>query len=50
MIKITAKEKNKEKLRKIIEESLRDLCCNIEHMNIQIIGVLEEDKKKKGYE
>ena len=32
------------------EGSLRDLWENIKHTNIQIIGVPEEDEKKKGYE
>ena len=32
------------------EDSLRDLWDNIKHNNIQIIGVPEEEEKKKGYE
>ena len=32
------------------EDSLRDLWDNIKRTNIQIIGVPEEEKKKKGYE
>ena len=32
------------------EDSLRDLWDNINHTNIRIIGVPEEEKKKKGYE
>ena len=32
------------------EDSLRDLWDNIQHTNIQIIGVPEEAEKKKGYE
>ena len=32
------------------EDSLRDLWDNIKHTNIPIIGVPEEDKKKKRYE
>ena len=32
------------------EDSLRDLWDNIKCTNIQIIGVPEEEKKKKGYE
>ena len=35
---------------KIIEDSLRDLWYNTEHTNIQIIGVTEEEEKKKGTE
>ena len=33
-----------------IEDSLRDLWDNIEHTNIRIIGVPEEEEKKKGTE
>ena len=32
------------------EDSVRDLWDNIKHTNIQIIGVPEEEEKKKGYE
>ena len=32
------------------EDSLRDLWDNINHTNIRIIGVPEEEEKKKGYE
>ena len=32
---------------KRIENSLRDLCDNIKHTNIRIIGVPEEEEKKK---
>ena len=32
------------------EDSLRDLWDNIKYTNIQIIGVPEEQEKKKGYE
>ena len=35
---------------KRIEGSLRDLWDNIKHTNIQIIGVPEEEEKKKGTE
>ena len=35
---------------KRIEDSLRDLCGNIKRNNIRIIGVLEEEEKKKGTE
>ena len=31
------------------EDSLRDLWDNIKHTNIWIIGVPEEEEKKKGY-
>ena len=33
---------------KRIEDSLRDLWDNIKHTNIPIIGVPEEEEKKKG--
>ena len=50
MVKITANEQNKVKRMKRTEDSLRDLWDNIKQTNIQIIGVLEEEEKKKGCE
>ena len=50
MVEITAREQNKEKRMKRIEDSLRDLWDNIRHTNIWIIGVPEEEEKKKGSE
>ena len=50
MVEITAREQNKEKGTKRIEDSLRDLWDNIKHVNIRIIGVPEEEEKKKGTE
>ena len=50
MVEITSEEQNKVKRMKITEDSLRDLWDNIKRTNIQIIGVPEEEKKKKGYE
>ena len=35
---------------RITEDILRDLWNNTKHTNIQIIGVSEEEEKKKGYE
>ena len=35
---------------KRIEDSLRDIWDNIKHTNIGIIGVSEEEEKKKGTE
>ena len=35
---------------KRIEDRLRDLRDNIKHPNIQIVGVPEEEEKKKGSE
>ena len=43
---ITTAEQNKEKRKKRIEDSLRDLWDNIKHTNIGIIGAPEEEKKK----
>ena len=50
MVNITAEEENKVKRMKRTENSLRDLWDNIKCTNIQIIGVPEEEEKKKGYE
>ena len=46
MVEITAEEQNKEKRKKRIEDSLRDLWDNIKCTNIRIIRVPEEEKKK----
>ena len=50
MVEIISEEQNKVKGMKRTEDSLRDLWDNIKHTNIQIIGVPEEEEKKKGYE
>ena len=50
MVEITSEEQNKVKRMKRTEDSLRDLWNNIKHTNSQIIGVPEEEEKKKGYE
>ena len=50
MVKITSEEQNKVKRMKRTEDSLRDLWENIKCTNIRIIGVPEEEEKKKGYE
>ena len=47
IVEITTAEQNKEKRMKRIEDSLRDLWDNIKRTNIQIIGVPEEEEKKK---
>ena len=48
MVEINEEEKKKEKKRN--EDNLRDLWDNVKRPNIQIIGVLEEEDKKKGHE
>ena len=45
MVEISAKEQNKEKR---IEDNLRDLWDNTKGTNIRIIGVPEDEEKKKG--
>ena len=47
IVEITTAEQDKEKRMKRIEDSLRELQDNTKHTNIQIIGVPEEEKKKK---
>ena len=48
MVEITAKEQNKDKRTKRTQDNLRDLWDNTEHTNIRILGVPEEEEKKKG--
>ena len=50
MLEITSEEQNKVESMKRTEDSLRDLWDDIKAINIQIIGVPEEEEKKKGYE
>ena len=50
MVKITSEEQNKIKRLKRTQDSLRDLWDNIKCTSMQIVGVLEEEEKKKGYE
>ena len=51
MVEINSEEQNKIKRMKRTEDSLRDLrVSDIKCTNIWIIGVAEEEKKKKGYE
>ena len=47
IVEITTTEQNKEKRMKRIEDSFRDLWDSIRHNNIQMIGVPEEEEKKK---
>ena len=50
MVEITSEQQNKVKRIKRTEDSLRDFWDNTKHTNIWIIGVPEEEEKKKGYE
>ena len=50
IVEITSEEINKVKRMKRAEDSLRDLWDNIKCTNSWIIGVPEEEEKKKGYE
>ena len=50
MVEITSEEQNKVKRMKRTEDRLRDLWDNIKHTSTRIIGVPEEEEKKKGYE
>ena len=50
MVEITSEEQNKVKRMKRTEDRLRNHWDNIKRTNILIIGVAEEEEKKKGYE
>ena len=50
MVEITEAEQNKEKRMKRNEDRLRDLWDNIKCPNIWIIGMPEEEDKRKGHE
>ena len=50
IVEITTAEQKKEKRMKRTEDSLTDLWNNIKRTNIPIIGVPEEEEKKKGTE
>ena len=49
MVEINEVERKKEKIKRN-EDKLRDLWDNVKHPNIQIIGVPEEEDKKKDHE
>ena len=50
MVEIIFEQQNKVKRMDRTEDSLRDLWNNLKCTNIRIIGVPEEEEKKKGYE
>ena len=50
MVEITAKEQNKGKEMKIIEDTLRYFWDNIKCTNNRVIGIPEKEEKKKGSE
>ena len=50
MVEINEAERKKEKRTLKNEDNIRDLWDNVKHTNIQIIGVPEEEDKKKGHE
>ena len=50
MAEINEAERKKEKRIKRNEDNLRDLMGNVNGPNIRIIGVPEEEDKKKGHE
>ena len=50
MMEIKVAEKKIEKRMKRNEDNLKDLWDNFKHPNIRIIGVPEEEDKKKGHE
>ena len=50
MVEINEAERKKEKRMKRNEGNFRDLGDNVKHPNIWVIGVPEEEDKKKGHE
>ena len=50
MVEINEAERKKEKRIKRNEDNLRDLWDNVKYPNIRIIGVPEEEDKKKGHQ
>ena len=50
MVETNEAERKKEKRIKRNEDNLRDVWDNVKHLNIRIIGVPEEEDKKKDHE
>ena len=50
MVEINEAERKKEERKKRNEDNLRDFWDDVKHPNIRIIGVPEEEDKKKGHE
>ena len=50
MVEINEAERKKEKRIKRNEDNLRDLGDNVKHPNVRVIGVPEEEDKKKDHE
>ena len=50
MVEINKAQRKKEKKCERNEDNLRYLWDNVKHPNIQILGIPEEEDKKKGYE
>ena len=50
MVEITSEKQNKVKSMKKAEDGFRELWDHIKHTSIRIIGVPDEEEKKKGYE
>ena len=50
VVEINEAQREKEKIIKRNEDNLRDLWDNVKRPNIQIIGVPEEEDKKKDHE
>ena len=50
MVEITSEKQNKVKRMKRPADNLSDLWDYIKHTNVRMIGVPEEEEKKKGYE
>ena len=50
MVEMNEAERKKEKRIKRNEDNLRDVWDNVQHLNIRIIGVPEEEDKKKDHE